>query len=83
MRCLSGLRIRDARPICQTQPPEILNQALPLAETDWARLANPNPREVALTWIGHSSFLVQLGGVAAYPHPECRILVYSVIYDSG
>jgi N-acyl-phosphatidylethanolamine-hydrolysing phospholipase D len=35
---------------------------LPLRQIDWNAINNPDPTIIQYTWIGHSTFLVQLGG---------------------
>lgn len=44
-------------------PPEMVNNSLPrVVAPDTAHIAAPDPEVVQLTWIGHSSFLLQMGG---------------------
>lgn len=42
--------------------------ALPLAEPDWTRIAHPGD-SLVVTWIGHASFLLQLGGLNILTDP--------------
>ncbi|EKX49246.1 hypothetical protein GUITHDRAFT_93321 [Guillardia theta CCMP2712] len=42
---------------------EELDKYLPLSQTNWNLISAPPPSSITLTWIGHSSFLVQIGGL--------------------
>jgi N-acyl-phosphatidylethanolamine-hydrolysing phospholipase D len=35
---------------------------LPIRQIDWNAINNPDPTKIQFTWIGHSTFLVQIGG---------------------
>jgi len=40
-----------------------LNEQLPVIETNWEAINNPPADQLQVTWIGHSTFLVQIDGL--------------------
>jgi len=53
-----------------TAPPkEVLDQTLPMAKTDLAKLQKPPNDRLQATWIGHSTVLVQMEGLNVITDP--------------
>jgi len=46
-----------------------LDEQLPVVEPDWTAINSPDPNKLNVTWIGHASFLVQLGGFNVLTDP--------------
>ena len=48
---------------------EELARLFPLGATDWHAVREPDPKAVTVTWVGHASFLVSVGGVTFLTDP--------------
>ncbi|XP_052091308.1 N-acyl-phosphatidylethanolamine-hydrolyzing phospholipase D-like isoform X2 [Mytilus californianus] len=46
-----------------------LDKTLPVEKPDFARLNNPPPNDIQVTWIGHASVLVQFDGLTVLTDP--------------
>ena len=46
-----------------------LARLFPLGHTDWTAIRKPEPAATTVTWIGHASFLVSVGGATFLTDP--------------
>jgi len=58
----------------KTQQAKLPNKAelarlFPVCNTDWEAVRSPDPSAVTITWIGHASFLVSVGGLTFLTDP--------------
>jgi N-acyl-phosphatidylethanolamine-hydrolysing phospholipase D len=56
------------------EPPNIPPEEIPsykpaMAEPDWNRIENPDLHQIQITWVGHSTFLIQMDGVNILTDP--------------
>jgi N-acyl-phosphatidylethanolamine-hydrolysing phospholipase D len=67
LRCYLGWE----RPDPPAVPPELLPRVFvpETTEPDMERVRNPDPEEIQVTWIGHSSFLIQAAGLNILADP--------------
>ena len=63
-RSLGGL-LRWQLGLGPKEPPLVLSDQLPpykpdVVEPDLSRIKNPDPDQIQITWVGHSTFLIQV-----------------------